>query len=482
MGSRSHSTPQAAVPAAPRQTIPPPVALKLFPAGDAADKGAAADKNDTEDSEPLTTLPAADATAVLAAPQVPTSPHVHSMPVAANGANDANDASGRSKGKSTKKDSAGNAPVAAVPVPLPQTAPPPIRLNIFAVGDTPQNNGEEDSEAPSAADRKPAPMRIAEASAQPRAALWGEPRIEAEEPSAANPPAPQSAMEARPDPDAPLAVSASAADGSLSKIDPAFELRLQPAPPPVSNNPDAPRLTKDNAPAPAEPPAAAAAPQATASVAQAAPASSRHDDSSRHPSQERPQESPSAAQRTDTSAELAQTKFDVNAIAPPVASITSSAHAASRSEAPAGAESAPEPSTPQPAAASTAHDIKLELNGGGQRVEVRLTERDGDIHVAVRTPDARLSDALREDLPALTAKLEQSGLRADAWQPGSAAGERRAVEAETGSASRDSQEHSGQNSQQKQDNPQQQQQRNLTNAPNRKSDRKDFAWLLQNYR
>ena len=34
----------------------------------------------------------------------------------------------------------------------------------------------------------------------------------------------------------------------------------------------------------------------------------------------------------------------------------------------------------------------------------------------------------------------------------------------------------------RQNNPQQQQQRELPNTLNRKSDRKDFAWLLQTYR
>ena len=93
---------------------------------------------------------------------------------------------------------------------------------------------------------------------------------------------------------------------------------------------------------------------------------------------------------------------------------SSSTPAASRPETPAPDAAAAEPPTPPTAAAApVAHDIKLELNGGGQRVEVRLTERDGDIHVAVRTPDARLSDAMRADLPALAAKLEQSGFRSD---------------------------------------------------------------------
>jgi hypothetical protein len=218
------------------------------------------------------------------------------------------------------------------------------------------------------------------------------------------------------------------------------------------------------------------------SVASAASASSKQGDGSRHPAQERPQETASLAPQPPASADMAQTNFDASALTAPAASTASATHAASRSEVPA--EAAPPAPIPQPAAAApAAHDIKIELNGGGQRVEVRLTERGGDVHVAVRTPDARLSDAMRQDLPALAAKLEQSGFRADGWQPGAAnSSERRAVETGAGNASQDSQEHAGQNQQQKQDNPQQQQPKNFTNAPNRKSDRKDFAWLLQTYR
>jgi hypothetical protein len=220
-------------------------------------------------------------------------------------------------------------------------------------------------------------------------------------------------------------------------------------------------------------------------VTQSASSNSKHGDGSHHPGQEKPQDAASIDPQPAASADLAQTRFDVNAAVPPAGAATSSTHAASRSETPAPAEAAPETSTAAPTtAAGAAHDIKLELNGGGgERVEVRLTERNGDIHVAVRTPDGRLSDAMREDLPALAAKLEQSGFRTDPWQAGAAAGgERRAVENGAGNASQDSQEHGGQDQQQKQNHPQQQQQRELPNAPNRKSDRKDFAWLLQTYR
>ena len=406
------------------------------------------------------------------------------------------DTDDRPKTKPAKKDAApDNAAVTAVPVPAQRVAAPPITLNIFPANEAADKKDGNDSEAPSTADEKPAPKRIAEASAQLRAGLPVQPRISAEAPGAANQLA--RATETQPDPDRPLAAAASVADGSLSKIAPAFEMRLQPAAPqesaagavaPSSTAADASksgdaRPTKGGTPDSAEPPAAVA-PDAAPGVNQSAASNSKHGDGSHHPGQEKPQDPASTAPQPDACADLAQARFDVNAPVAPAGSAISSTHAAGSPETPAPAATAPEPSTPAAAAAPVAHDIKLELNvGGGQRVEVRLTERAGDIHVAVRTPDVRLSDAMRAELPALAAKLEQSGFRTDAWQPGAGAGgERRALETGAGNASQDSQERGGQNQQQKQDNPQQQQQRTTENAPNRKSDRKDFAWLLQTYR
>jgi hypothetical protein len=402
--------------------------------------------------------------------------HFHSMLKAVTDTDD------RPKTKPAKKDATpDNAAVTAGPVPAQRAAAPPLTLNIFSANDTEDKKDGNDSETPATADENPAPKRIVGISVQPR--------LSAEAPGAA-----ARATETQPDPDRPLAVDASVADGSLSKLAPAFEVRLQAAEPqesaaatvaPSSTAADAaksgdPRPTKDNTPDSAE--AAAAATEAAPGVNQSAASNSKHGDGSHHPGQEKPQDPASTASQPDASADLAQARFDLNAPVAPAGSPISSTHAAGSSAAPAPAEAAPEPPTPA-AAAPVAHDIKLELNiGGGQRVEVRLTDRAGDIHVAVRTPDARLSDAMRADLPALAAKLEQSGFRTDAWQPG-AGGERRALETGAGNASQDSQEHGGQNQQQKQDDPQQQQQqKNLTNAPNRKSDRKDFAWLLQTYR
>jgi hypothetical protein len=397
------------------------------------------------------------------------------------------DTDDRPKTKPAKKDAApDNAAVTAVPGPAQRVATPPITLNIFPANDAADKKDGDDSEAASTADEKAAPKRIAGVALQPRISV----EVSGDTNQLAR------ATETQPDPDRPLAVDASVADGSLSKVASAFEMRLQAAEPQESQAAIAPsstvadagksgdaRPTKDNAPDSAET-AAATATEAAPSVNQSAASNSKHGDGSHHPGQEKPQDPASTAPPPDASADLAQARFDVNAPVASAGSTISSTHAASNPETKAPAETAAEPSTPAPAAAApVAHDIKLELNiGGGQRVEVRLTDRAGDIHVAVRTPDARLSDAMRADLPALAAKLEQSGFRTDAWQPG-ATGERRALETGAGNASQDSQEHSGQNQQQKQDDPQQQQQqKNLTNAPNRKSDRKDFAWLLQTYR
>jgi len=75
-------------------------------------------------------------------------------------------------------------------------------------------------------------------------------------------------------------------------------------------------------------------------------------------------------------------------------------------------------STPAPQAPKTIHDITLELDSGSQRAAVRLTERGGELHVAVRTTDENLANGLRQQLPALSERLEQSGFRASSWHSG----------------------------------------------------------------
>jgi hypothetical protein len=88
-------------------------------------------------------------------------------------------------------------------------------------------------------------------------------------------------------------------------------------------------------------------------------------------------------------------------------------HAASPT--PADPSTASSAEAPKPAAAGAAREIRLELRDADARVDVRLVERAGVVQVDVRTPDSHLAESLRSDLPALTARLEQTGLRAETW-------------------------------------------------------------------
>lgn len=52
-----------------------------------------------------------------------------------------------------------------------------------------------------------------------------------------------------------------------------------------------------------------------------------------------------------------------------------------------------------------------------ERVEVRVVERAGQVHVAVRSADARLNQSLAENLGELVANLENRGYATETWRP-----------------------------------------------------------------
>jgi hypothetical protein len=141
------------------------------------------------------------------------------------------------------------------------------------------------------------------------------------------------------------------------------------------------------------------------------------------------------------------------------------------------APEAPRPSTP-------ARDMQFAVGGGDQRVEVRVAERGGELHVAVRTPDQRLAGSLRDDLPSLTAKLEAAGLRTETWHAGSSgsAGRERPMETASRTLSQNSQEQPGQDERRQQDDPPPQRAKQPDEASHPKRDRKDFQWLLTSLR
>jgi len=109
----------------------------------------------------------------------------------------------------------------------------------------------------------------------------------------------------------------------------------------------------------------------------------------------------------------------------PVTASTASTQPASGNSSPAKAAAdervpqflEPQNETSQPAS-ETIRDISLKLTNQDQSsVQVRLTERAGELHVSVRTPDAGLTRNLREGLSELVGRLEQSGYRAETWRP-----------------------------------------------------------------
>jgi hypothetical protein len=162
-----------------------------------------------------------------------------------------------------------------------------------------------------------------------------------------------------------------------------------------------------------------------------------------------------------------------------------------RAEHTAEAEPPPQPARPQTDSASeaprppAAHDIQLQVVGqGDSRVEVRVTERAGDVHVSVSTPDSHLAGELRADLPALTTRLEQTGFHTETWRP--AAGDRpHLADPQAGAAAQDDQSQSRQNRREQQGDPQQQKPKDPENpdSPSQtKEPGKDFAWLLSSLR
>ena len=168
--------------------------------------------------------------------------------------------------------------------------------------------------------------------------------------------------------------------------------------------------------------------------------------------------------------------FPVEKAGAPGSQDTSAEHVA----APASRESAAgEPAsvcTPLPAAA---HAIQLQMDGVEQRVNVLLAQRGTEVHVSVRTPDPQLAGALRQQLPALSSRLEQNGFQTEIWHPAQwHPPERRAPASEANlsgpSPGKDGETYQGR--QQQHPEPRQ------SKAPGARSgtvtSRKEFQWLM----
>lgn len=134
------------------------------------------------------------------------------------------------------------------------------------------------------------------------------------------------------------------------------------------------------------------------------------------------------------------------------------------------------PPEPAPILSAPAREIHLQVSGGEQRVDVRLTEHRGEVQVAVRTPDSRLTEALRSDLPALSARLEQNGFRAETWHPAASRPEHASLAPEPSSSGSAPQGHGGE----RHADPHDHEPPRRAPIPENRSDSPppEFSWLL----
>jgi hypothetical protein len=147
--------------------------------------------------------------------------------------------------------------------------------------------------------------------------------------------------------------------------------------------------------------------------------------------------------------------------------------------------SAPDPSqiqleTQSAKPPATPRDIRLEVNSGEQRVELHLVDRGGDVHVSVRTPDTHLAGELRENLPALSSRLEQTGLHAEEWHastPGNGESHRHS-EHSAGSGAHNPNGQSGQHAREQQEDAEQHPPKVFQEQVNPKEKGKEFAWFM----
>ena len=158
----------------------------------------------------------------------------------------------------------------------------------------------------------------------------------------------------------------------------------------------------------------------------------------------------------DTPAAVAQPAVNsapaVAASGQPSATESAPVHRADAPEAPAppAAQEAPATSTAQ-RPSEPLRDISVRIGSDGDsRVDVRLTDRAGELRIEVRTPDAHLNKSLRDGLPELAERLETAGRTNQVWRPadsGASLSDHGSRESQNQSGSSQSQNNSRQNPQ-----------------------------------
>lgn len=227
---------------------------------------------------------------------------------------------------------------------------------------------------------------------------------------------------------------------------------------------------------PVEPAEPAPAPAATESKQTAAPSNATH---------AAPKPAPARAHSDEPAPTIVRQTTPATPIQTPA-----NPTAQSRESAPVKPAEAPEPTvrttleteSQTTKQAGPAREIRLEMGSADARVEVKLSERAGELKVAVRTPDSHLAERLRADLPVLSSRLEDSGLRAETWRPSAVASNeaRNTHEVSTAGSGGHPQDaesrQQGREQQQRQDEPRRQRAAEENEQPKEKG--KDFEWFL----
>jgi hypothetical protein len=139
---------------------------------------------------------------------------------------------------------------------------------------------------------------------------------------------------------------------------------------------------------------------------------------------------------------------------------------------------------PEAVKAPLVRDMKLEVNGGDQRVEVRLSERAGEVKMTVRTADEPLANRLRENLPTLSARLAESGFKSEVWRPAASSTSelRHTADSAARDASQDANAQPRQQDREPQDDARQGRPKSHQETTHHKEKGKDFAWLMSSLR
>ena len=143
---------------------------------------------------------------------------------------------------------------------------------------------------------------------------------------------------------------------------------------------------------------------------------------------------------------------------------------------------------PEALKAPEVRDMKFEVTGGQQRVEVRLSERAGEVKMTVRTADEPLANTLRENLPALSARLAESGFKSEAWHPAASSTNELRHTAESGArgvshdTNQDADAQPRQQDRQAPDGAAQRRPKSPQEVAPQKEKGKDFSWLMSSLR